>query len=264
MMESSTNTAVLYEKEGPIAWITLNRPEAVNAVNQEVRELLPRYLFQAEADPEVRVLVLCGAGPRGFCAGADLKDFGREQSPVEMRASRRHEHWIDAFERVSKPVVAAVHGYCLGGGLEIALASDLRIAADDAQLGLPEVTRGTIPGAGGTQRLSRIVGVGRALDMILTGERISAEEAHRIGLVSRVCPAGELRTVAAGVATRIAENAPVSVRYAKEAVIKGFDLPLEDGRALELDLATLLLTTEDRREAGQAFREKRKPQFKGR
>lgn len=259
-----TGAAVLYEKSGNIGWVTLNRPEALNAINTSMREELPRILGMADADEEVRVIVISGAGGRAFCAGADLKDFGSEASPVELRRMRRYGHWARALDRISKPLVAAIHGYCLGGGLEIALSCDLRIASDDAQLGLPEVSRGTLPGAGGTQRLSRIVGVGRALDLILTAERISAVEAHRIGLVTRLCATGELRAEAERLAACIAGNAPVAVRHAKEAVVKGHDLPLEDALTLELDLATLLLTTEDRLEAGRAFREKRKPEFKGR
>lgn len=256
--------AVLYERDGHVARITLNRPEALNAIDDSIREGLPRRLRQAEDDPDVRAIVLSGAGDRAFCAGADIKGFGSEASPVELRRQRRHGHFARVFDTVSTPLVAAVHGYCLGGGLEIALACDIRIASDDARFALPEVSRGTLPGAGGTQRLSRIVGMGRAMDMILTANRIDAAEAYRIGLVSRVCAREALREEAARVAETIADHAPVAVRHAKEAVAKGLDLSLADGLTLELDLATLLLTTEDRLEAGRAFREKRKPKFEGR
>lgn len=256
--------AVLLERRGQVAWITLNRPEAMNAIDQGIRETLPGRLAEAEADPDIRALVVAGAGERAFCAGADVKGFGLEPSMIESRRERLDGHWAYAFDRVRKPIIAAIHGYCLGGGLEIALACDIRIAAEDAQIGLPEVTHGVIPGAGGTQRLARVIGVGRALDVILSAERLSARRAFDLGIVTRIVPRAELHATAQALAERIAGFPPVAVRYAKEAVTRGFELPLPSGLTLELDLAMLLHSTEDRKEAGRAFREKRKPVFTGR
>jgi enoyl-CoA hydratase/carnithine racemase len=256
--------AVLTEKRGHVAWITLNRPEAMNSINEQVRALLPRAIDDADKDNDVRVLVLRGAGERAFCAGADIKEFRAVAAPIEYRQSRVYEHWVSSLDRVRKPVIASIHGFCLGGGLEIALACDIRIASDDAQLGLPEVSQGTMPGAGGSQRLPRTVGLGRALDMVLSGERISAQEAHRIGLVSRLTPRDKLHAETERLAELIASRAPLAVVFAKEATRKGMEGDFAAGLKLELDLCTHLLQTEDRIEAGAAFREKRKPVFKGR
>ena len=258
------STAVLSERKNAVAWITLNRPEAINAINDEVRDTLPRVIREADVDSEVRVIVLRGAGERGFCVGADVKGFADPKSPAEYRAQRAQGYWIDAFEQARKPLIASIHGYCLGGGLEIALACDIRIAAGDAKFALPEVSRGTMPGAGGTQRLARVIGLGRALDMLLSAERIDAEHAHRIGLVSRLAPAAQLDAVTAVLAETIAAHAPLAVMFAKEAMRKGTHPDFAHGMKLESDLLALLMGTEDRKEAGLAFREKRKPLFRGR
>ena len=262
-MTNTPDKAVLLETRGEIAWITLNRPQKLNSINDEVRSLLPQALLQAEGDEAVRVIVLQGAGERAFCAGADVAAFGPAESLVRVRQSRAHGHWMGAFERVRKPVIGAVHGYCLGGGLEIALACDIRIAADDARFGFPEVSRGTIPGSGGTQRIARVVGLGRALHLALTAEQIDAQEALRIGLVTVVVPRAELAAAAQALAEKIAGHAPLAVLVTKEAVRASTDLDLAAGLRLEADLSALLQSTEDRIEAGAAFREKRKPQFKG-
>ncbi len=254
---------VLYEVREQIAWITLNRPEAMNAISDAVRAALPEAIARAEADDNVRVMAFIGAGERAFCAGADVTGFNTVASLVKMRQSRAHAHWISAFDRARKPMIAAIHGYCLGGGLEIALACDIRISAEDAKFGLPEVTRGTLPGAGGTQRLARMVGLGRALDIALSGEHISADDALRMGLVSRVVPRAELMLAADALAKRIASHAPLSVLLTKEAVRGSLDTDLPTGLRIEADLGTLIASTEDRVEAGKAFREKRKPDFKG-
>jgi enoyl-CoA hydratase len=193
---------VRYEVREQIAWITLNRPEAMNAISDGVRAAIPEAIARAEADDNVRVMVFSGAGERAFCAGADVTGFNAVDSLVKMRQSRAHAHWISAFDRARKPMIAAIHGYCLGGGLEIALACDIRIAAEDAKFGLPEVTRGTLPGAGGTQRLARMVGLGRTLDIALSGDHISAEDALRMGLVSRLMPRAELMSAAEALAKR--------------------------------------------------------------
>jgi enoyl-CoA hydratase/carnithine racemase len=264
MNEPSDNPAVLYERQGALAWISLNRPEALNAVNSEIRELLPRAVERAEADPEVQVVVLRGAAERAFCAGADIKEFQAPESVVQARQLRVHGHWLQPLGSAVKPSVAAIHGFCLGAGLEVALACDIRVAADDAHLGLPEVGLGIIPGSGGTQRLSRLVGLGHALHLILSGERIDADEAYRIGLVSQVVRRGQLMAEVERLASGIASHAPLALALAKEAVHRGYALPLPDGLRLEGDLAALLLTSEDRLEAAAAFREKRRPQFRGR
>ena len=263
-MTTNDDSVVLLERQGTISRITLNRPEALNSINKAVRTALPLALATADADPDTRVIVLRGAGDRAFCSGADIKEFVAVPRPFAYREARTQSDWVRALDRVRKPVIAAVHGYCLGGGLEIALACDIRIATSDACFGLPEVGLGTLPGAGGTQRLSRIVGLGHALAVILSGERIDANEAYRIGLVSKLVAPGELENVVTALATTISSRAPLAVIAAKEAVRDGAELNLEAGLRLELDLLSLLLTTEDRPEAGAAFREKRKPVFKGR
>jgi enoyl-CoA hydratase/carnithine racemase len=262
-MADATEPAVLVEHNAAVAWITLNRPQAMNAINEDLRAQLPAALRAADADPAVRVIVIRGAGERAFCAGADIKEFADAPSPAQFRIARRLGHWVDAFDAAKKPVIASIHGYCLGGGLEMALACDIRIAADDATFALPEVSRGTLPGAGGTQRLSRMIGLGRALDMLLSAERINATDALRVGLVTRLASRSELATQTQQLAERIAGHAPIAVMFAKEAMRKGTAPEFANGMQYEADLRALLLATDDRREAGRAFREKRKPQFKG-
>ncbi len=212
----------------------------------------------------VRVIVVTGAGDKAFSAGADIREFTAPQ--VAHRLSR--EPAASRFPRGDGPLLAADHrrhrGHCFGGGLELALACDIRIAAADSRLGLTEVDLAIIPGGGGTQRLPRVVGRGKALEMILTAARIDAAEALRIGLVERMVPAGEALKAAQELAATLAAKAPVALRYAKEAVVKGLELPLADGVRLENDLATLLRTTEDRLEGAKAFLEKRKPRWQGR
>ena len=255
---------VLYEAGDGIAWITLNRPEAMNAINAAVREALPAAIRRAEADPAVRVTVLRGAGERAFCAGADIKEFVEVPSPSEYRQSRLHDSWIAPFDTATKPILASIQGVCLGGGLEVALACDIRIAAEGASFALPETGLGVITGIGGSQRLPRIAGMAWALDMILTGERIPASRAREIGLVTRVVAGVELSAATAALARHLASRPPRAMAFAKEAVRSAQDLPQRDGQRLELDLLTLLLNTEDRLEAARAFREKRPPNFSGR
>jgi enoyl-CoA hydratase/carnithine racemase len=255
---------VLIEVADGIAWITLNRPDAMNALNLAMRQALPAAIRAAEADESVRVLVLCGAGERAFCAGADVKEFVEVPSPATYRQARVPDSWISAFDAARKPVVASIHGFCLGGGLEIALACDIRIASEDAVFALPETGLGVITGVGGSQRLPRAIGVAQALDMILTGERIQASRAQAMGLITRLVPREELKQATAELAARLAARPPLAMAFAKEAVRAALDQPLRDGMRLEVDLLTLLLNTEDRLEAAQAFREKRPPRFTGR
>jgi enoyl-CoA hydratase/carnithine racemase len=257
-------TEVLYEVRDQVAWITLNRPEVMNAISDKVRAAVPEAIARAEADDHVRVMVFSGAGERAFCAGADVTGFNAVDSLVKHRQGRAHTHWILAFDRARKPMIAAIHGYCLGGGLEIAMACDIRIAAEGSKFGLPEVSRGTLPGSGGTQRLARMVGLGRALDIALSADHVNADEALRMGLISRLVPRAELMTAAEALAKRIAGHAPLSVLLVKEAVRGSLETDLPTGLRIEADLSTLIASTEDRVEAGKAFREKRKPDFKGR
>ena len=258
-----TYEAIRYELTDGVATITLNRPNVHNAMNERMREELTRCFGDLARSDEARVAVVTGTGERAFSAGADIREFVAPQVPVRFREQRRRVDFRAAMDRCPQPIIAAIRGYALGGGLELALACDIRVAALDAQLGLTEINLAIIPGGGGTQRLPRLVGRGKALEMILTGARIDAREALRIGLVERVVPAAEVLTAALGLARTIAEKAPVALRYAKEAVVKGLALPLEDGLRLENDLATLLRTTEDRVEGAKAFLEKRKPRFTG-
>jgi enoyl-CoA hydratase len=255
--------AIRYELADGIATITLNRPAVHNAMNERMREELTACFGELARSEDARVIVVTGTGERAFSAGADIREFVAPQVPVRFRDGRRRGDFRAAMDRCPQPIIAAIRGFALGGGLELALACDIRIAGEDSQLGLTEVNLAIIPGGGATQRLPRLVGRGKALEMILTGARIDAREALRIGLVERVVPATEVLSSAQALARTLAEKAPVALRYAKEAVVKGLGLPLEDGLRLENDLATLLRTTDDRIEGAKAFLEKRKPRFTG-
>lgn len=255
---------VLYERRGAVGWVTLNRPQAHNSINDAVRRWLPRRMRQAENDPEVRVIVVRGAGDRAFCAGADIKEFRPVESPIEYRQERLLNNWIRPFDEARKPIVAAIHGHCLGGGLEMALACDIRIASTASTFGLPETGMGMITGVGGSQRLVRIVGLGRALHVMLTGERMTARQAMEFGIVTALKEPAGFYEEAAAFADAIAAKAPLATRYAKEVLRAGTELDLESGLRLELDLIALLLNTEDRMEAARAFTEKRAPRFVGR
>jgi len=254
---------ILHEAADGVVTITLNRPEVHNAMNEQMRQELTRCFGDLATSDAARVVVVTGAGERAFSAGADIREFVEPQVPVRFRESRKRVDFRQAMDRCPQPIIGAIRGYALGGGLELALACDIRIAGEDAQLGLTEVNLAIIPGGGGTQRLPRLIGRGRALEMILTGARIDAREAWRIGLVERVVPAADVLASARELARTLAEKAPVALRYAKEAVVKGLELPLADGLRLENDVATLLRTTEDRVEGAKAFLEKRKPRFTG-
>jgi len=255
---------VLLETHGKVALVTLNRPAVGNAVDDAIRGALPELLERIDRDDAYAAVVLAGAGERGFCVGADIKEVRAIGNSVQERRRLLGNAWIDRIARLGKPVVAALHGYCLGGGLEIALACDIRIAARNTVFGLPETGLGLIPGGGGTQRLPRLVGLGRALDMLLTGDRIDAAEALRIGLVSRLVPeAGALRDEALAVATRIAARPPTASAYAKEAARSGLEMDLQAGLTLEKTLFSLLMSTPDRAEAALAFKEKRAARFTG-
>jgi enoyl-CoA hydratase len=261
---STTYEAIAYEAADGVAAITLNRPDVHNAMNETMRRELTGVFERLATDDAVRVVVVTGAGERAFSAGADIREFVAPQAPVQFRDSRRRVDFRQAMDRCPQPILAAVNGFALGGGLELALACDIRVAAATATLGLTEINLAIIPGGGGTQRLPRLLGRGKALELILTGARIPADEALRIGLVERVVPAGEALAATRELAHTIAAKAPVALRYAKEAVVKGLELPLADGLRLEGDLSTLLRTTEDRLEGARAFLEKRPPRWAGR
>jgi enoyl-CoA hydratase len=258
-----TTPTIRCEAAEGVATVTLNRPDVLNAMNDVMRGELTRCFTDLATDDAVRVIVVTGAGDRAFSAGADIREFVAPQPPTRFREQRRRLDFRRAMDRCPQPILAAVHGFALGGGLELALACDLRIAGDDAQLGLTEVNLAIIPGGGGTQRLPRLVGRGKALEMILTGMRVDAAEALRIGLVERVVPAAQVLEHTRELARTLARRAPVALRYAKEAVVKGLELPLAAGLRLEGDLSTLLRTTEDRVEGARAFLEKRAPRWTG-
>jgi enoyl-CoA hydratase len=255
---------IRYEVAEGVGTVTLNRPDVHNAMNDGMRRELTRCFSEVASNDEVHVIVVTGAGERAFSAGVDIREFVEPLVPVRFREGRRRLDFRQAMDRCPQPIIAAIRGYAFGGGLELALACDIRIAGEDAQLGLTEINLAIIPGGGGTQRLPRLVGRGKALEMILTGARLPAVEALRIGLVERVVPAAEVLPTAMELARSLATKAPVALRYAKEAVVKGLELPLADGLRLEGDLSTLLRTTEDRVEGARAFLEKRPPRWLGR
>lgn len=254
---------LLYQKRDGIGRVTVNRPEKLNALNRKVMEELGACFEEIRNDDEVRVVVLTGAGEKAFVAGADINELAL-QTPVEGKeASLRGQQVLDLIENLGKPVIAAVNGYALGGGCELAMACTLRVASDNARLGQPEVKLGIIPGYAGTQRLPRLVGKGRALEVILSGEPITAEEAYRIGLVNLVVPPQDLLTAAESLARKIMANAPLAVKFALEAVNHGMETTREEGQFLEATLFGLCCTTADMKEGTRAFLEKRPAKFVG-
>ena len=232
---------ILYEKSGPIAWITLNRPRVLNVYNVAMRDDLYQVLEAVRDDPEVEGAILSGVGERAFCAGADLTEFGTAPSQAIARRVRWQRDVWGLFRSMEKPLVAAMHGYVLGSGLEMALLCDIRIASEEALFGLPELVLGLIPAAGATQTLPRIIGQGLALDMLLTGRRLTATEAYDLGLVNRVVPRETLLQEAQALLGRVLEQDALAVRYAKRAVVQGMDLPLPQALELEGRLASQLL-----------------------
>src|SRR5213594_843541 len=260
---STKYETIVYQVDDHVATVTLNRPEVHNAMNDVMRRELTRCFDGLVAADDVKVVVVTGAGEKAFSAGADIREFVAPLVPVQFREHRRRVDFRQAMDRCPQPILAAINGFAFGGGLELALACDIRVAAASAQMGLTEINLAIIPGGGGTQRLPRLVGRSKALEMILTGARIDARESLRIGLVERMVPATEVLSASLALARTLAERAPVALRYAKEAVVKGLELPLAEGVRLENDLATLLRTTEDRIEGAKAFLEKRKPRFTG-
>src|SRR4030042_1526787 len=230
---------IIYEKKNNIAYITLNRPEVLNVYNVQMRDELYQVLGAIRDDLEVRVAILKGAGDKAFCAGADLSEFLTAPSPTIARQVRWERDVWGLFLSLPQPAIAALHGYVLGDGIEMALCCDLRIASHDAQFGTPEVGLGIIPAAGGTQTLPRTIGQSKALEMLLAGRRINAEEAYKAGLVNRVVPREELLPTVEEIARKIASYSQIAVRSAKQAVLNGLDLTLNEGLGLEKRLASL-------------------------
>jgi methylglutaconyl-CoA hydratase len=255
---------VSYElQENGIAIVTLNRPEAANALSTALLNALSGLLADLAFRKDVRVVIVTGAGEKVFCAGADLKErAGMNETEVRKTVALIRET-INQVEQLPQPVIAALNGSAFGGGLELALACDIRVAVDTAQLGLTETSLGIIPGAGGTQRLPRLIGIGKAKELIFTAKRISTQEAAQIGLVEYVVPRAQLMEKALEIATQIAANAPIAVRQAKLAVNRGFDVDLATGLRLEQMAYEVTIPTKDRLEGLQAFKEKRKPVYKG-
>ncbi len=256
-----TTRLILTSKEGSCALVQLNRPDVLNAINIELMTGLVDALEALDADPEVRVIILTG-NEKAFAAGADIKEMAGAGA-VEMLLRDQFARW-DRIRKIKKPLIAAVSGFALGGGCELAMTCDMIIASESARFGQPEISIGVIPGAGGTQRLTRAVGKGIAMEMILTGKMISAEEALRIGLVNAVVPVETYLEEAKALAREIASRPPVAVRLAKEAVLKAFDTTIEGGLEFERKNFYLLFASEDQKEGMKAFAEKRKPDWKGR
>ena len=255
---------LLYAKQGPIAYVTLNRPRVMNALNHRTWEDLRAAFEDARDDAAVRGVILTGAGDKAFIAGADISELAHLSAVEASTSSSFGQAVLDLVENLGKPVIAAVNGFALGGGCETAMACTIRIASENAKFGQPEVALGLVPGGGGTQRLPRLVGKGRALQLILSGEMISAQEAHRIGLVNEVVPAAQLIARAETILRRIFSNAPVAVRLSLEAVHKGMETSQEEGLSLEAAYFGLCAATDDKKEGTSAFLEKRPARFQGR
>jgi enoyl-CoA hydratase len=254
---------LLLERDGASAIVTINRPKVLNALNSETVDELRRVMLDLKRDDEVRAIVLTGAGEKSFVAGADINELAVQTPTGGREHALAGQHVFDVIENLGKPVIAAINGFALGGGCELAMACTLRIAADSAKLGQPEINLGLIPGYAGTQRLPRLVGRGKAMEMMLTGAPISADEAMRIGLVNRVVPAAELMVEARTLAAQLAANAPIAMRYIINAVNKGTEMAFAEATQYEATLFGLVASTDDMREGTKAFLEKRKAAFKG-
>jgi enoyl-CoA hydratase len=254
---------VLIEKRGRVAIVTINRPDKLNALNIATRSDVLAAFDQLEKDEDVRVVVVTGAGEKAFIAGADINEFAG-MTAIKQRAVMKGRRAFDAVEDFPKPVIAMINGFALGGGCELALACDIRIASTKAKLGQPEIKLGIIPGGGGTQRLTRLIGEGKSMELILTGDMISAEEAKQLGLVNHVFAPEELEAKTMELANRIAELSPVALAMAKASVKNAARMNLREGLDSEVDLFALCFSSDDKEEGVRAFIEKRKPEFKGR
>jgi enoyl-CoA hydratase len=257
-------TNLLLERDGGVAVLTVNRPKVLNALNMQTLDELRRAVLELKHDDGVRAVILTGSGEKSFVAGADINELATQTPTTGREHAIAGQHVLDLVEHLGKPVIAAINGYALGGGCELAMACTIRIASETAKLGQPEINLGLIPGYAGTQRLARIVGRGRALELLLTGDQISAQEAYRLGLVNRVVAAADLMTEAKKLATALAAKAPIAIRYILEAVHKGLEMPFGQAQIFEATLFGLVASTDDMREGTTAFLEKRKAEFKGR
>lgn len=255
-------STIVVEIKTRTAYITINRPDKLNALNAQAKSELKQAFESIKNDSNVDVVVLSGAGEKGFVAGTDIKELTELNTESGKVFSEGGQSVFNLIENLGKPVIAAVNGYALGGGMELALACHIRVASENAKFGQPEVNLGIIPGYGGTQRLARLVGKGRAMEMILTGDQIDAQEAHRIGLVNKVVPQAELLKTAETIAQKILSKGQLAVRFALKAVNMTAETNLTDGQALEASLFGLCCGTEDFKEGTKAFLEKRKPEFK--
>lgn len=255
---------LLIDRDGAVATLTVNRPKVLNALNGATMDELRRAILELKHDAAVRVVILTGAGEKAFIAGADINELA-VQSPTSGREhALMGQHVLDLIEHMGKPVIAAINGYALGGGCEIAMACTIRVAAETAKLGQPEINLGLIPGYAGTQRLTRLIGRGRALELLLTGDPVTAAEAQRLGLVNRVVPTADLMKETRTLANQLAAKAPVAVRYILDAVDRGLQMSFGEAEAFEATLFGLVASTDDMHEGTKAFLEKRKPDFKGR
>jgi enoyl-CoA hydratase/carnithine racemase len=254
---------VIYDKKGPIAYVTLNRPKVLNALNKATINDLRTAFEDARDDSDIRGVILTGAGEKAFAAGADIAEMSNYTAVEAEQGTRRGQALTDLIENLGKPVIAGVNGFALGGGCELAMACSIRVAAESAKFGQPEVKLGVMPGYGGTQRLPRLVGKGRALKLILSGDIIDAAEAYRIGLVDEVVPVLQVIERAEAVLKKIIVNAPFSVKYALEAVNKGLETSVAEGLLIEASLFAVCASTDDKKEGMSAFLEKRAPNFQG-
>ena len=253
---------ILVEKRGSVAVLSINRPDKLNALNSKVHAEGVAALDELKNDESTRVLVITGAGEKSFIAGADIVEF-KGKTPVTQRSGFHERTLFNSIDNFPKPVIAMINGFCLGGGCELALACDIRLASENARLGQPEINLGIIPGGGGTQRLTRLVGEGKSMEMILSGDMIDAKTARDLGLVNHVYTPEELETKTMEMANKIAEKAPIALQMAKEAVKLASRSNLDEGLRREVDLFAICFSTEDKQEGVSAFLEKRKPVFKG-
>src|SRR5438309_1274401 len=254
---------ILFEKKNSIAYVTVNRPKVLNALNMATMEELRAAFTDIKNDAGVRVAILTGSGEKAFVAGADIGELSKHDPVSGKEDTHRGQSVLDLIENLGKPVIACINGFALGGGCELSMACTFRLASENAKIGQPEVKLGIIAGYGGSQRLPRLVGKGWAMQNLLTGEMVSAQEAHRIGLVNEVLPAADLMKRAEEIAKKIIANAPLAVQYTMEAVNKGLDMPLAEGLFLEATLFAVACATEDKKEGTAAFLEKRSAAFKG-
>ncbi len=258
-----TETVQFQLIEDNIALITLSRPEAANAFSHQLLDDLLHVVEHVNSQQDIRATIVTASGEKAFCAGADLKERAGMTDDEVVQTVHKIGKAVHAVENIKSPVICAINGVAFGGGLELALACDLRVSADHAKFGLTETSLGIIPGAGGTQRLPRLIGLGKAKEMIYTAKRVNADEANKIGLVERVVPSHQMMDEALDLARSIASNAPVALRQAKQAINKGFNVDLETGLQIESMSYQVTIPTEDRMEGLRAFKEKRKPEYKG-